>query len=323
MNYLCTGALGFIGSNFVNYYQDKYPDCKIVILDKKDYCASEQNITNSDVKIVIGNILDKELVSKILYENEINIIIHFAAESHVDNSFENSMEFTMTNIVGTHTLLEATRLYNNKTNNIKKFIHCSTDEVTGNNDTNEAYTEKSILKPTNPYAASKAGAEFMVTSYYESFKLPVITTRCNNVCGKNQYPEKIIPKFICQLLNNEPVTIHGRGKSRRNFIHVDDVSAAYETIIEKGEINEIYNISACKSNEFSVKEVARILISIMGKDEEKSIVYVKDRNINDQRYYTSSEKLEALGWKPVKTNFIENLNELVEWYKENKGRYGF
>ncbi len=318
---LISGALGFIGSNFVNYYQDKYPETKIVVLDKNDYCASIENITNSKIKIVIGNILDFKLVSSILYENKIDMVIHFAAESHVDNSFNNSLEFTMTNVYGTHTMLEATRQYNNNTGNIKKFIHVSTDEVYSFSGDDEARTEEHPLKPTNPYASTKAAAEMMVNSYYESFKLPVITTRANNVMGINQFPEKVIPKFICQLLNNKPVTIHGQGLTRRNFIHVDDVCTAYETIIEHGQINEVYNISACKGNEFSVKEVADMLIDIVGTDKSKSISYVEDRNINDFRYYTSSEKLEKLGWKPVKTNFKEEVTKLVDWYKIHRGRY--
>lgn len=318
---LCTGSLGFIGSNFVNYYKDKYPECNIVVLDKKDYCASEENITNKNIKVVIGNILDLGLISNILYENKINIVIHFAAESHVDNSFNNSLEFTKTNVLGTHTMLEAARLYNNDTGNLTKFIHVSTDEVYFFGDDNEPKTEECILKPTNPYASTKAAAEMIVNSYYESFKLPVITTRANNVFGIQQYPEKLIPKFICQLLDGKPVTIHGQGLTRRNFIHVDDVCTAYETIIDHGEINEVYNISACKDNEFSVKEIADMLIDITKSDKTTSISYVEDRNINDFRYYTSSEKLEKLGWKPQKTNFKEEVTKLVDWYKINKTRF--
>jgi len=319
---LCTGSLGFVGSNFVNYYQDKYPDCKIVVLDKNDYCSSIKNITNDSIEVIIGDILDLRLITKILYDYEIDIIIHFAAESHVDNSFNNSLEFTKTNVLGTHTLLEAARLYNNTTDKLKKFIHTSTDEIYDYVDMSSgARTESSRVGPTNPYASSKAAAEFMVTSYWHSFKLPVITTRINNIYGINQYPEKVIPKFICQLLDGKPVTIHGTGITRRNFIHVDDVCTAYETIIDHGEINEVYNISAHVDNEFSVKEVADMLIDIIGTNKSKSISYVEDRNINDLRYLTSSEKLEKLGWKPQKTNFKEEVTKLVEWYRVHKGRY--
>ena len=322
MNYLCTGCLGFIGSNFVNFYKNKYPGCNIVVLDKNDYCASEENITNKSIKIITGDILDLDLVSKILYDNDINIIINFAAESHVDNSFNNSLQFTDTNVKGTHTLLEAARLYNNITNNIVKFIHVSTDEVYGSvDDDDEMRSETSLIKPTNPYAASKAAAEFIVNSYYESFKLPIIITRANNVYGINQFPEKVIPKFICQLLDGNPVTIHGQGLTRRNFIHVDDVCTAYEIIIEHGKINEVYNISASKNNEFSVGEIADMLIDITGSNKSTSISYVEDRNINDFRYCTCSKKLEKLGWKPEKTNFKEEIVKLVDWYSKNRFRY--
>ena len=322
MNYLITGGLGFIGSNFVNFYKNKYPESKIVVLDKNDYCSSIKNITNDSIEIVIGDILDINLITKILYDNEIDIVIHFAAESHIDNSFNNSLEFTKTNVLGTHTLLEAARLYNNTTNKIKKFIHVSTDEVYGGSTIDcEMKTETSLIKPTNPYAATKAGAEMIVNSYYESFKLPIIITRANNVFGIHQFPEKVIPKFICQLLDGKQVTIHGQGLTRRNFIHVDDVCTAYETIIKHGQINEVYNISACKDNEFSVKEIAYMLIDIIGTNKSKSISYVEDRNINDFRYYTSSEKLEKLGWKPVKTNFREEITKLVDWYEINRRRF--
>jgi len=321
MNFLVTGALGFIGSNFVNYYSKKYPNVKIIILDKCDYCSSIENIDKSDIiKIIVGNILDKELIQKILYDEQIDTIIHFAAESHVDNSFNNSLAFTENNVLGTHILLEMTRLYNDITGNIKTFIHVSTDEVYGETLDDFVQTEKSLLNPTNPYAATKAAAEFIAKSYYYSYKLPIIITRANNVYGQNQYPEKVIPKFICQLLEDKPLTIHGSGLTRRNFIHVNDVCTAYETIIMHGEIGQIYNISACENNEFSVMEIAKILIDLMGKTDD-DLIYVSDRNFNDQRYYTSSTKLEHLGWTPIKTNFIDNLFELIEWYKNNKNRY--
>lgn len=320
MNFLVTGALGFIGSNFVNYYKTKYPKTKMIILDKKDYCASELNIT-VDAEIVIGNILNQELITYLLYEHNIDTIVHFAAESHVDNSFTNSLQFTNTNMVGTHTLLEAARLYHNNTKSLTKFIHTSTDEIYGDIKNNTRCTEDSMLNPTNPYACSKAAAELMVKSYYESFQLPIIITRCNNVYGINQYPEKVIPKFICQLLNEKPITIHGTGESKRHFIHVDDVTSAYECIIKYGELNHVYNISSIDTNEYTMMQVAKIILTIMDKEEKDNIIYVKDRVINDQRYYITSEKLEALGWKPTKTDFIQNIKVLVDWYRVNKDRY--
>lgn len=316
---LVTGALGFIGSNFVNYYIDKYADVHITILDKKDYCSSEANICSNKPKIIIGDIGDKELVKSILYSNQIDTIIHFAAQSHVDNSFGNSILFTESNILGTHILLEETRSYHEKTDRIKKFIHVSTDEVYGEND--EIRTEGSILNPTNPYAATKAAAEFIVMSYFYSYKLPVIITRANNVYGPNQYPEKVIPKFICNLLDEKCLPIHGTGENKRNFIHAYDICTAYDVILSKGVIGEIYNISAPVNSEYSVEQIAKLVIKLIGSDLAEPIEYVADRNFNDKRYYTTSKKLEGLGWEPVKTDFEANVVELIEWYRVNRGRY--
>lgn len=323
---LVTGALGFIGSNFVNFFASKYPETNIIILDKNDYCSSIQNINtiNANVKIIIGNILDTELVTSILNDNAVNTIIHFAAQSHVDNSFCNSISFTENNILGTHLLLETTRVYHERTGNIKKFIHVSTDEVYGEVLDDSVRTETSILDPTNPYAASKAGAEFMAKSYYYSYKLPIIITRANNVYGINQYPEKVIPKFICQLLNGEKITLHGTGNSRRNFVHVDDVSTAYETILTNGKIGEIYNISAAEKHEYSMLELAQMLIELFDSAANCNdiITYVEDRKFNDVRYFTASDKLERIGWKPTKLDFRSNLAELINWYRAHKSRFG-
>jgi dTDP-glucose 4,6-dehydratase len=197
LNILITGGCGFIGSNFINHYKNKYPDIKIINFDKLDYCSNSEDINHD--KLIIADLNNKDILLKILNENEIDTVIHFAAQTHVDNSFGNSLNFTIDNILGTHSLLECCRIYGK----INRFIHISTDEVYGEVDINHnGCTEESLLNPTNPYAATKAGTEFIVNSYYYSFKLPVIITRSNNVYGKRQYPEKLIPKFILQLLNN-------------------------------------------------------------------------------------------------------------------------
>lgn len=325
-NYLISGGLGFIGSNFVNHIVKNDEFNKIVILDIKDYCSSLSNVDNNDnVEIVIGDISNTELVNYILHKFNINIIVHFAAQSHVDNSFFNSIEFTKTNVLGTHYLIETAKIYHDETNNIQKFIQISTDEVFGEINDDIERLETSIMKPTNPYASSKAAAEHLVNSYYISYKFPIITTRSNNVFGIHQYPEKIIPKFICQLLTGNKITIHGDGSARRDFIHVDDVVTAIEKIISEGIIGEIYNISADHTNEYTVLEVAEMLIKLIYPNDDVNlhIQYVKDRNFNDARYFISSDKLKKLGWQPVKNDFNTQIIKLIEWYKIHKSRYNF
>lgn len=310
-NLLITGGCGFIGSNFINYYKNKYPNIKIINLDKLDYCSNKNNINHD--KLIIGNLKNKELILHILEEYEIDTIIHFGAQTHVDNSFGNSIEFTIDNILGTHTLLECCKEYGK----IKRIIHISTDEVYGEVDINhEGCSEKCLLNPTNPYAATKAGAEFIVRSYYYSFKIPIIITRCNNVYGPRQYHEKLIPKFIKQLMNNNKCTLHGEGITRRNFIHVYDVSRAIEIILEKGEINNIYNIGT--NNEYSVYEIAKKIINYLKPNEkiENWIEYIADRNFNDYRYAITFNELKKLGWNE-EIDFNEGFKDTINWFINN------
>lgn len=333
-NILVTGGLGLIGSNFVNYMSRQYPDYKFVILDIMDYCASLENIDKdvmNSCEIVIGDIANKELVAYILNKYNITVITHFAAQTSVDRSFYNSVRFTQTNVLATHILLETVKIYHEKTNNIQRFLHISTDEVYAGNPQHIPNTELDALSGTSPYSGSKIAAEAIVMSYYHSYKLPIQITRSSNVIGRNQYPEKVVPKFICQLLNNEKLTIHGTGESLRNFIHIDDACSAFNTILTKGEIGQIYNISADHSNEYNVLTVANKLIKLFHPDINvddptqlnQYLEWVEDRKFNDARYFISSDKLHKLGWKPIKTNFDENLKELIEWYRVNKSRYGF
>ena len=278
-----------------------YPKVNIINIDRMDYVSDVNNVhllPDSLYTFYPMDINEKEKLLNILRTHLIDHVVHFAAQSHVDNSFGNSIQFTMDNVLGTHTLMECCRVYQEETDNLVKVIHISTDEVYGEVDDQHAgCNEKSLLNPTNPYAATKAAAEFIVRSYYHSFKLPVLITRGNNVIGPNQYPEKLIPKFVKQLLRNRKLTIHGKGESRRNFIHVFDVSKAVEVLLLKGKLNEIYNIGS--SDEYSVMDVARILVKrIKGDDDvDKYIEYVPDRLYNDQRYCVDSSKLEDLGWK--------------------------
>lgn len=317
MNILFTGGCGFIGSNVINYFCKKYPDSNIYNIDKLDYCSNLKNIIpHQNYKFIKGDINSTDLISFILNNFKIDFIIHLAAQSHVDNSFGNSLIYSRDNILGTHCLLECAKEYGK----LKKFIHVSTDEVYGEVDENEVSNEKSLLNPTNPYAASKAAAEFLVRSYYISFNLPIVITRGNNVFGPRQYPEKIIPKFINQLFQNKKMTIHGNGQTRRNFIYVDNVSTAIDIILKKGVINNIYNIGT--NNEYSVLDISKILIEKIfpDKDYQQNIEFVKDRNFNDKRYCINFKKLLDLGWKEH-VSFKEGINITIEWYKENKNHW--
>ena len=313
-NILVTGGCGFIASNFLNYMIKKYDRYNFINLDAMYYCANEKNITKSNrnkknYKFIKGTIQNKELVDFILTENKIDTIVHFAAQSHVDNSFSNPIQYTKDNILGTHILLESVRKYGK----IEKFIHVSTDEVYGESLCQETdiKNEKSLLNPTNPYAATKASAEMLVNSYVYSYGLPVIITRGNNVYGPRQYPEKLIPKFIMHLLNNEKVTIQGNGSCVRAFLHSYDVARAFELILEKGKIGEIYNIGSDEDSEYLVLDVAKLLIKLIKNENyDNWITYIEDRPFNDKRYYISNQKMKDLGWD-IKISFDEGIKSLI------------
>ena len=316
INLLITGGCGFIGSNFINYYFPKNKVTKLVNIDAMYYCADESNInedirTHQAYKLIKGNLTNKEIVKEILQKYNINHVIHFAAQSHVQNSFENSLQFTEDNVFGTHVLLESCRIYGK----IKKFIHVSTDEVYGEsmNSVDEQHkTEHSILCPTNPYAATKAGAELIAQSYNHSYNMPIIITRGNNVYGPNQYPEKLIPKFIKLLKENKKVTIQGKGTSVRAFLHAFDTARAFECILEKGQIGEIYNIGCDENMEYSVYEITKILIEMIKNttNYDEWIEYVEDRPFNDQRYYISNQKVKNLGWD-IQIKLLDGLKNII------------
>lgn len=315
-NILVTGGCGFIASNFINQMIVKYPQYNLINIDDLYTCSTTNNITVKDkqnYQFVKGNICSYDLVAYILNHFSIDTVVHFAAQSHVDNSFDNPIQYTKDNILGTHTLIEACKSYGK----INRFIYISTDEVYGESNFNDCdkKTENSLLCPTNPYSATKAGSEFIVMSYYYSYKFPVIVTRCNNVYGERQYPEKLIPKFICLLKENKKCTIHGQGDSKRSFIYIDDVVSAVSFILHKGKTGEIYNISS--DDEFTVLDIAKMLIKkIKNTDNfEQWITSVEDRKFNDKRYYISSEKLEKLGWIR-KNNFAQGFEKVVNWYDE-------
>ena len=314
MRLLVTGGYGFIGSHFINHYFDKTEI--LVNLDALYYCASSANVNsiireNEKYVFVHGNCTNVELVRNILSQYAITHIIHFAAQSHVQNSFQESLAYTNDNVVGSHVLLECSRLYGK----IERFVHVSTDEVYGESllDVNESRkTEQSILCPTNPYAATKAGAELIAQSYQHSYNMPIIITRGNNVYGPNQYPEKVIPRFIKQLKNCQQVTIQGDGSCVRGFLHVKDTVNAYSVVLEKGKIGEIYNIGCDDNMEYSVKKIAELLIYKIRKTEvyENWIKYIEDRPFNDKRYFISNVKIKELGWE-ITIPFEKGIDELL------------
>jgi dTDP-glucose 4,6-dehydratase len=320
MNILITGGLGFIGSNMVNLLLENY-EHKLVVLDKVDVCSNMQNIDLKKVTFVRGNICNSDLVSLLLEDHNINVIIHFAAETHVDKSFGNSLHFTKSNVLGTHTLLECCRIYGK----IEKFIHVSTDEVYGevSHASNTTSIEDDKLEPTNPYAATKAAAEYIVKSYLVSFGIPIIITRSNNIFGERQYPEKLIPKFITLLSQNKPCEIHGDGKNKRSYLHVEDVCCAFDLILHKGVIGETYNIGS--ELEYENIEIWKLLMQIFRESyptllsnasDDEYLKYVEDRAFNDRRYWIDSAKIEELGWKQSSISFRERLQELAKWYIE-------
>jgi UDP-glucose 4,6-dehydratase len=299
---LITGGAGFIGSHVVTLLTQTYPDVMIINYDKLEYVASLKNLESIErlrnYKFVQGDILSADLLNYVIKEERVDTIMHFAAESHVDNSFGNSFVFTSTNVMGTHTMMEVAK--NNK-DQIRRFIHVSTDEVYGEqNFEDPACQESFVLEPTNPYAASKAGAELIAKSYMRSFGIPLIITRGNNVYGPHQFPEKMIPKFINQIMRDWPITLHGGGKTFRNMLFVEDVARAFDKILHFGKIGRVYNIGGEESNEISVRGVAEKLLDIMkpGCVVEDCLVTTPDRVFNDTRYYIDSSSLHALGWNP-------------------------
>lgn len=311
---LITGGCGFIASHVIIHLVKNYPEYNIVNIDRLSYCSSLNNVkeieNESNYKFYLMDITSINEMDKIFEIEQFDTIMHFAAQTHVDNSFGNSFKFINDNIIGTHVLLELAKKYN-----IKRFIHVSTDEVYGETETN--VNENTILNPTNPYAASKAGAELLVNSYNISFKLPTIITRGNNVFGPHQYPEKLIPKFINMLNRNMDLPIHGSGEESRNFIYIDDVVNAFEIILHNGKIGEIYNIGT--EYQITNNEVANKLIHIFGNKNKK--YHVENRCFNDKRYLIDNSKLKQLGWD-IKVSFDEGLNKTVEWYNKNINHWG-
>lgn len=311
MDILVTGGSGFIGSNFIRYMLEKYPDHKIINLDKLTYAGNPDNLkdveSNPNYSFVHGDICDMDLVNKVM--RQADQVVHFAAESHVDRSIDDCSVFVRTNVLGTHTLLESALKHG-----IKRFIHISTDEVYGS--INEgSFKETDMLVPSSPYSASKAGSDLLAQSYYITHDIPVIITRCTNNFGPYQYPEKLIPLFVTNLLENKKVPVYGTGQNVRDWIYVLDHCKAVDFVLHNGSAGEIYNIGggAEKTN----LEITEKIIEIVGSDQSM-IEYVKDRLGHDLRYSLDCSKLKELGWAP-EYDFDEALEQIVKWYVKNRG----
>ena|SRR5690625_2763129 len=314
MNVLITGGAGFIGSNFVRYMLKEYSDYKIINLDKLTYAGSLENLIGiksfKNYHFIKGDIVDKQLVDSILKKYKINVIINFAAESHVDRSIEEPTIFITSNILGTQTLLDA-----GYKNNIKKFIQISTDEVYGTLGKDGYFTEESPLAPNSPYSASKASGDLLARSYYKTYGMNVNITRCSNNYGPYQFSEKLIPLIITNALENKRIPVYGNGLNVRDWLHVDDHCSAIDLILHKGLPGEVFNIGG--NNERSNITIVKKIIDYLSKTD-KLITYVEDRKGHDFRYAINSNKImDELGWKPV-YNLDVGLEKTIEWYLDNK-----
>jgi len=287
----------------------KYPAYKIVNLDKLTYCGNPDNLRDIEndnrYTFIKGDICDKKIVEKIV--KDCNVVINFAAESHVDRSIEDASDFIRTNIQGVYVLLEAA-----KRHNVKRFIQVSTDEVYGSI-TKGSFKETSPIHPNSPYSAAKAGGDHLAMAYYKTFKTPVIITRSSNNFGPYQYPEKVIPLFITSLLENKSVPLYGDGMNVRDWLYVMDNCAAIDLVLDKGKIGEVYNIGG--NFEIPNIELTKIILKNLGKTD-KMIHYVTDRLGHDRRYSLDSTKIRKLGWKPSK-DFNIAIKETINWYRNN------
>ena len=311
MKYLVTGGAGFIGSNFVHYLLLKNKECQVINLDKLTYAGNLENL--SDLRgegrhhFVHGDIADANCVEEI-FKNGVDIVVNFAAETHVDRSIADPSDFIRTDVYGTYILMEAARKYG-----VQKFVQISTDEVYGSIESG-SFKETDPLMPRNPYSASKAGADRLAYSYWATYQLPVIVTRASNNYGPYQYPEKFISLSLTNLLEGKTMPIYGDGKNIRDWLYVEDHCSALVHLIEHGKNGEVYNVAG--GNERENIEVAQEILSYL-KLSESSIQFVKDRLGHDRRYSLNSDKLKALGWS-LRFSFKEALHRTIDWYRDHE-----
>lgn len=316
MKFLITGGAGFIGSNFLHYMVNKYPEDKFVCLDALTYAGNYNNllpiITKSNFRFVKGDITDAELVENLFNEEKFDYVINFAAESHVDNSIKNPTIFLTSNIIGTQVLMDASRRHG-----IKRYHQVSTDEVYGDLPLDRPdllFTEENPIHTSSPYSASKAAADLLVLAYVRTFKFPATISRCSNNYGPYQFPEKLIPVVISKALNDEPIPVYGTGENVRDWIHVHDHNIGVDMIIRKGRDGEVYNLGG--NSEKTNLEVVKTILAQIGKPESL-ISFVSDRPGHDMRYAIDATKVfNELKWAP-EYNFDDGMKETIDWYLAN------
>ena len=312
MRLLVTGAAGFIGSNFVRYWLERHADDRVVALDLLTYAGDPRNLDGLDVRLVEGDIGDLELVQRVLAEEGIEVVVNFAAESHNSLAVVDPGRFFRTNVLGTQTLLDAARRHG-----LARFHHVSTCEVYGDLplDSDEAFSEESPYRPRTPYNASKAAADHAVRAYFETFGLPVTITNCSNNYGPRQFPEKVIPLFLTNALDDRELPLYASTQNRREWLHVDDHCSAIELVLDRGREGETYNVGS--GIERSIVEIADLVLGLTGKPESLKTI-VPDRPGHDRRYLLDSAKLrQELGWQP-EISFEAGLRATVDWYAANR-----
>jgi dTDP-glucose 4,6-dehydratase len=314
MRLVITGGAGFIGSNFVRYMLRKYPACSILNFDKLTYSGNLENLEdvlgNPRHQFVQGDICNRDEVAQAFCQG-VDAVVHFAAESHVDRSISDGSVFVRTNVLGTQCLLEAARQAG-----VQRFVHVSTDEVYGSAAEGEKFREDSPLAPNSPYAASKAASDLLARAYFQTYRFPVIVTRCSNNFGPYQFPEKFIPLLISRALENKSIPVYGDGLQVRDWIFVEDHCRALDAVLHRGREGETYNISA--GNEWPNIEIARQILDLLHKPHSL-LTHVQDRPGHDRRYSLDSSKIEReLGWK-AETGLKEGLTRTAEWYRANAG----
>ncbi len=307
MRLLVTGGAGFIGSNFVHYVLKEHPDYKVIVLDKLTYAGRKENLRDiwDKIDFIRGDITKKDDVEK--SAKGCDCIVNFAAETHVDRSILDAGTFVLTDVLGVYNLLEAARKFD-----VSKFVQISTDEVYGDI-LKGSFKETDRLNPRNPYSASKAGAELLCRSYYETYGLFVTVTRSSNNYGPNQHPEKLIPKTIINALTDKPIPVYGTGKNVRDWLYVEDNCEAIDCVLHDGKPGEVYNVAG--NQELENLQVVKTILKLAGKPE-RLIEFVKDRLGHDLRYSINADKLALLGWKP-RTRFEVGIRETLQWYEEN------